>query len=152
MGDLDLVPQALVDLGCEVHFHGLAMKPGKPTLFASRGQTLVFGLPGNPVSTLVQFDLLVRPALSAVQGLPRPQVVGGSVSDVRLPLAEPFERRNSERNEYVPGRIEGGRVVRVRYKGSGHLSALAEAELFFRVDRGVSNLSAGEHVRVRFFR
>lgn len=74
MGAYDLVSQALTRRGAELIFHKVKMKPGKPLLFARHGQTLIFGLPGNPVSTLVTAQLLVAPALLKMQGHadPRP--------------------------------------------------------------------------------
>lgn len=146
MGDLDFVPAALAEIGATVHFHGLAVKPGMPTLFATAGDTLVFGLPGNPVSTIAQFELYVAPALARLAGFQyRPR------EDV-LPLAAPFSRRNADRHEYLPGYIRDGQIHALTYRGSGHLSALAEAQLVFRVDRGVREVAAGERVYARFIR
>ncbi|HUX00088.1 MAG TPA: gephyrin-like molybdotransferase Glp [Phycisphaerae bacterium] len=68
VGDWDLVPKVLRSLGVEVHFAAIRMKPGKPTLFGTHGRGLVFGLPGNPVSTLVAFHLFVWPALRKMMG------------------------------------------------------------------------------------
>ena len=68
-GDFDLVPEVLEELGAVPSFHKVAIKPGKPVYFAVVGETLVFGLPGNPVSAAVVFDLLVRPALRKSAGL-----------------------------------------------------------------------------------
>lgn len=146
MGDLDFVPAALADIGASVHFHGLAVKPGKPTLFATVGKTLIFGLPGNPVSTAAQFEMFIAPALHALQGL------AYTPREARLPLASPFRRRNADRHEFLPGYCRDGKVHQIRYQGSGHLSALASAELLFRVDRGVTELTAGEEVYARFIR
>ncbi len=146
MGDLDFVPAALTDLGASIHFHGLAVKPGRPTLFATLEKTLIFGLPGNPVSTAAQFEMFIAPALHALQGLvytPR---------EARLPLASPFRRKNADRHEFLPGYSRDGKVHQIRYKGSGHLSALSDAELLFRVDRGVTEVAAGEEVYARFIR
>ena len=72
VGVYDLVRAAEADLGVEEVFWRVAMRPGKPIAFGVRGSTLVFGLPGNPVSTLVGFELFVRPALLALQGVPAP--------------------------------------------------------------------------------
>jgi molybdopterin molybdotransferase len=146
MGVLDFFPTALESLGARIHFHGLAMKPGRPTLFATSGATLVFGLPGNPVSTLVQFELFIAPTLAMMQGLtftPR---------ETALPLAKPFSRRNADRHEYLPGYIRDGKIERVTYQGSGHLSALSNADVIFRIDRGVTAIPAGEHVYARYIR
>jgi len=68
VGEWDLVPKVLRDLGVTIHFATVRMKPGKPTLFATHGRGLVFGLPGNPVSTIVGFHLFVRPALGKMMG------------------------------------------------------------------------------------
>lgn len=150
MGDLDFVPEALAAIGAETVFHGLAMKPGRPTLYAllkqGRRTTRFFGLPGNPVSTAVQFEILVRPTLEALGGAP------AAPREAWLPLADDFIRRNSDRFEFLPGIVHEGAVARLPYTGSGHITVLAEATLFFRVDRGVSNLQAGSEVYVRFIR
>jgi molybdopterin molybdotransferase len=73
VGEHDHVRRALAELGVEEHFWGVALKPGKPTLFGTRGQTLVFGLPGNPVSALVTFCLFVAPAVRALSGAAEPR-------------------------------------------------------------------------------
>lgn len=72
MGEWDFVPRVFEDLGVTIHFATVRMKPGKPTVFATRGGRLVFGLPGNPVSTLVTFRVLVWPALRKMMGHPEP--------------------------------------------------------------------------------
>lgn len=69
VGEKDFTREALTKLGVEIDFWKVAMKPGKPLAFGKRGKTLVFGLPGNPVSAMVTFELFVRPALRAMQGL-----------------------------------------------------------------------------------
>ena len=68
VGPHDLVRRVEAELGVEEVFWRVAVKPGKPVSFGVRGATLVFGLPGNPVSSLVGFELFVRPAISALQG------------------------------------------------------------------------------------
>lgn len=150
MGDLDYVPDALVAIGAETVFHGLAMKPGRPTLYAvlRRGDRCVrlFGLPGNPVSTLVQFEVLVRPLLWALEGMVY------APKETRLPLAEPMRRESSDRHEFLPGIVQDGAVYTLRYTGSGHLTALAGATLLYRIDQGVAALDAGDEVYVRFIR
>ena len=72
MGEWDLVPKVFEELGVTIHFASVSMKPGKPTVFATREGGLVFGLPGNPVSTLVTFRLLVWPAVRKMMGHPDP--------------------------------------------------------------------------------
>jgi molybdopterin molybdotransferase len=70
VGERDFTREALLSLGLELDFWRVAMKPGKPLAFGRKGDTFVFGLPGNPVSAMVTFELFVRPALRALQGLP----------------------------------------------------------------------------------
>ena len=83
-----------------IHFHKVRLKPGKPLFFGTRGDTLVFGLPGNPVSSFVGFELFVRPALRKMAGhaIPGP-------SFLPVPLAEPFDGEN-DRPTYAPATVE----------------------------------------------
>jgi len=103
VGPHDLVRASLASLDAEEVFWRVAVKPGKPIAFAVRGRTLVFGLPGNPVSSLVDFELFVRPAVLALQGAAQP---GPSYLPGRLgaPL-----RRNDQRDELVRARARAER-------------------------------------------
>jgi molybdopterin molybdotransferase len=125
-GNLDLVPDILRELGVEAHFHKVEMKPGKPVFFGTREGTLVFGLPGNPVSSFVCFELFVRPALRRLRGRADP---GPAL--VRLPLAEDFAYR-TDRPTYYPARLEAGpegwQVRPVPWLGSPDLRALTRAD------------------------
>ena len=100
VGPHDLVRRILGELGAKEDFWGVAVKPGKPVSFATRGATLVFGLPGNPVSALVAVELFVRPALRVLQGDSRP---GPNYEVARL--ASPV-RRNATRDELVRARTD----------------------------------------------
>jgi molybdopterin molybdotransferase len=141
-GKLDLVPGVLRDLGVRAHFHKVAMKPGKPVFFGTREGTLVFGLPGNPVSALVCFELFVRPAVRALGGhlRPGPPLVG-------VPLAEDFAYR-TDRPTYHPARLEGGeggwRVQPVPWFGSPDLRGLAAANAFVLLPPGDHQHRAGQ--------
>jgi molybdopterin molybdotransferase len=92
VGDLDLVREALVDAGAELHLWKVNMRPGKPITFGSLGERPVFGLPGNPVSAMVTFELFVRPALLAMQGRRGP-----SRPRIRAVAAERIVNRGSRR-------------------------------------------------------
>ncbi len=128
-GTLDLVPQQLAAAGVEQVFHGVNMKPGKPLWFGIRRSdsrtTLVFGLPGNPVSSLVCFELFVRPALSRISGL-----VTEAEQGVTARLSEPCTA-NGSRPVYQPGFIslsDGNLHFRpVPWNGSSDLRATIEA-------------------------
>jgi molybdopterin molybdotransferase len=98
VGPHDLVRRVEAALGVEEVFWRVAVKPGKPVSFGVRGETLVFGLPGNPVSSLVGFELFVRPALLALQGLadPLPRLERGRLGRT--------VRRNPARDELLRAR------------------------------------------------
>src|SRR5581483_8203579 len=104
----------------------VAMKPGKPLFFGTRGRTLVFGLPGNPVSSFVCFELFARPALARLRGLADP-----GPRFVPLPLAEDFPY-STERPTYHPARLEpaavGWQVRLVPWFGSPDLRGLTRAD------------------------
>jgi molybdopterin molybdotransferase len=147
MGELDFVPAVLKDCGAEILFHKIAIKPGKPTLLArrqaARGATYAFGLPGNPVSAFVIFEVFVRPLLCGLLGLryaPR---------TVRARLAESIRRRDAERVELRPVRLEGGEVRALEFHGSAHLDALSGADALLRLEQGVSRLEEGTWTDVR---
>jgi molybdopterin molybdotransferase len=136
-GKLDLVPGVLQELGVQAHFHKVELKPGKPVLFGSREDHLVFGLPGNPVSSLVCFELFVRPALRRLAGHAD---VGPRL--LRATLAEDFAYR-TDRPTYHPARLEPGErgwtVRAVPWFGSPDLRGLTRANAFVL-------FPAGDHV------
>jgi molybdopterin molybdotransferase len=145
VGPHDLVRGLLAELGAAEVFWRVAVRPGKPVAFGVRGSTLVFGLPGNPVSTLVGFELFVRPALDALQGLtdPRPRYLPG-----RLAVAV---RRNAGRDELVRARarVEADAVVLEPLGGqeSHMIVRSASADALVLVERGEGELAAGAPVR-----
>jgi molybdopterin molybdotransferase len=144
VGPHDLVRSALAALGAEEVFWRVAVKPGKPIAFAVRGETLVFALPGNPVSSLVGFELFVRPALLALQGARDP---GAAYLPGRLGATV---RRTENRDELVRARtrIDQGAVVLDPLTGQeSHMivrSAAASALVF--VPRGAGALAEGAQV------
>lgn len=142
-GDFDFVPDCLRELGAEILFHGVAVKPGKPTLFARAGERFVFGLPGNPVSTFVIFEIFVKPFLFRRMG-----IAWGPVQ-FRARLAQRISRRGAERTEFLPVRVQAGEVFPVAYHGSAHLNAIGEADGLIRVEKGVEALEQGVEVDVR---
>jgi molybdopterin molybdotransferase len=156
LGDFDFVPRVLESLGVRTVFHGLKMRPGKPTFYGRLGDKSVFGLPGNPVSTFVNFEILLRPHLLARCGIHEPP------REVRFPLGAPLSRRGSDRVEYLPARLErtapeagsggGTRVRPLPYHGSSMLSALAEADCLVRMDLGVESIPEGGIVHARLVR
>jgi molybdopterin molybdotransferase len=126
VGDLDLVREALVAAGAELHLWKVNMRPGKPITFGSLGGRPVFGLPGNPVSAMVTFELFVRPALLAMQGLRGP-----SRSRVRAVAGEPITNPGSRRG-YLRVSMEsrdGRWLARLTgEQGSGILRSMVAAD------------------------
>ena len=141
VGEHDLVRGLLAELGVVEVFWRVAVKPGKPVAFSTRGSTLVFGLPGNPVSSFVGFELFVRPALAALQGAkdPRPAFL-----PARLGAALP---RNAARDELVRARIGDGGIVQPLTGQESHMIArAAHANALVLVPRGDGELAAGSAV------
>jgi molybdopterin molybdotransferase len=122
-------------------FWRVAVKPGKPVSFGTRGATLVFGLPGNPVSTLVGFELFVRPALRALEGErdPGPRWEAGT-------LARPI-RRNGVRDELVRARRTDEGLEPLSGQESHMIVRAAAANALVHVPRGEGELAAGASVR-----
>ncbi len=141
VGPHDLVRAIESELGVEEVFWQVAVKPGKPIAFGTRGRTLVFGLPGNPVSSLVGCELFVKPALRALQGLAEP-----------LPR---FERgrllsslqRNTARDEFIRARVVDGVLEPLTGQESHMIARAAAANALVHVPRGEGTLDAGTDVR-----
>ncbi len=141
-GDRDHVPGVLRELGVELLFETVAVKPGKPTVFGTLGERLVFGLPGNPVSAQVITRLLVLPALRKMSGHAghRPQWLTAT-------LAQPLQHRPGRRS-FVPATVtsEGGRLFAapVSYQGSGDMLGMARGNALIVLDEGVAAWEAGQ--------
>ena len=145
VGEHDLVRRIASELGVEELFWGVAVRPGKPIAFGARGATLVFGLPGNPVSSLVGFELFVRPALLALQGAGEP---GPRFRPGRLTVAAP---RNGERDALLRARavFDADDVMLTPLGGqeSHMIARAAGAQALLLVPRGEGELAAGSAVR-----
>jgi molybdopterin molybdotransferase len=145
VGPHDLVRGLLAELGVEEIFWGVAVKPGKPLAFGVRGPTLVFGLPGNPVSSLVGAEVFVRPALLALQGasVPGPVYSPGSLASAI--------RRNAQRDEFVRARSVPARtgvaLEPITGQESHMIARAATADALVHAPRGDGELAAGETVR-----
>jgi molybdopterin molybdotransferase len=145
MGEHDLVRKTAAELGVHEVFWGVAVKPGKPLSFGVRDRTLVFGLPGNPVSSLVGSIVFVTPALLALQSAadPGPRYLAGVT-------AAPF-RRNAERDEFVrAARTADGEAVclePIPGQESHMIARAATADSLVRVPLGEGVIAAGSVVR-----
>jgi molybdopterin molybdotransferase len=145
VGPHDLVRDVLARLGVEEVFWGVAMRPGKPLAFSVRGDTLVFGLPGNPVSSLVGALLFLVPAIRALQGAadPGPQFRTGVLAEqaARRPSRDDYQRATIERS--------GDDVLLRPLDGqeSHMIARAARADALVHVPRGTGELPAGAAVR-----
>jgi molybdopterin molybdotransferase len=145
VGPHDLVRGVAAELGVEEVFWRVAMRPGKPLSFGVRGATLVFGLPGNPVSSLVGMELFVRPAVLALQGLadPRPRFLPGTLASA-LP-------RSPQRDDLVRARVEetgGGPLLHPLAGQESHMIvSAAMADALVHVPLGDGELAVGSRVR-----
>jgi molybdopterin molybdotransferase len=151
MGEFDLVEGVLERLGCERHLDAVAIQPGKPMVFATHPGGVVFGLPGNPASVMVDFWLFVRPALARLAGREdswwRPAVPGT--------LAAPLPGAAAARDRFLPAEVawgaapDGGPLVwPVPPKGSHDLTAFARGTALVRARAGAPPAAAGARCEI----
>ncbi len=143
VGERDVIVEAVEGLG-EVKFHGIAVKPGKPTLCGIIRGKLILGMPGYPTSCLTNGYGLLVPVLRKLIGAPGPRPA---------PLELPMSRRYTSttgRHQYLPVRVEQGEVVPV-FKESGAITSMADAEGYIEIPANVDLVEKGERVRVVFF-
>ena len=125
VGDHDIVQDLLKDHGVTLDFWKINMRPGKPLMFGTRGKTLVFGLPGNPVSAMVTAMVFIRPALRKWLGYPEP-------APWRLPLAGPTPPNTARRHfmrAHLIQTVDGLQLQPISQTDSGHTSSLATADM-----------------------
>ncbi len=150
VGEQDLVPDVIAELG-ELLFHGVAIRPGGPTAFGVVGGKPFFGLPGFPVSALVAFDMLVRPALRRMQGLPADRGYPKVRARLARKVSSTLGRMGIVR---VRVREQAGELVAepIRVAGSGILSSMTRADGFLTVPEDVEGLKEGSLVEVELYR
>lgn len=148
MGVYDFTKSALKELGAEIFFERVALRPGKPTVFARLPNgTLVFGLPGNPVSVSVTFNLFARTALLAMQGINEPALK----NETGL-LAKPV-KGNSDRESYLPAQLttnDDGELVAfpLKWGGSSDFVAFARATALVIIPAGVKMIDTNAVVKI----
>jgi molybdopterin molybdotransferase len=143
MGKYDLVEEVLLSLGAEFFFTGALIQPGKPVVFGKLGQRYFFGLPGNPVSTMVTFSLFVEPMLGALCGdawRPPRFAQGALASDVHV---------KTGLTRFLPARLRSDLTVEpVSWQGSGDLANTSRSNCFLVVPADRPLLAAGETVTI----
>jgi molybdopterin molybdotransferase len=146
VGKYDFVTQVLRELGAEFYFHGVGIRPGKPLAFGRVGDAFFFGLPGNPVSTFVTFELFARPAIAMLSGAKFECPVF-----LRARLGQPL-RQKTGLTVFMPARVElesGDPVVNlVGWQGSGDLVGITAANCFLVAHPQQTELAAGDWVDV----
>lgn len=144
MGDFDFVPSVLQKAGVRILFSRVNVQPGKPTTFGVHPDSLVFGLPGNPVSSFVQFELLVRPLICKMMNYNWNPLVQ------KVPMKNFYTRKSTDRQAWIPVMItEDGSVIPIEYHGSAHISAFSQADGILVLPVGKKNIEKGEIVNVR---
>lgn len=143
VGERDVMLEAVERLG-EVKFHGIAVKPGKPTLCGLIQGKLVLGMPGYPTSCLTNGYGLLVPVLRKLARLPEPPTAG-----IELPMSRRYTSTIG-RHQYLPVRVENGEVVPV-FKESGAITSMADAEGYIEIPANVDLVEKGERVLVKFF-
>lgn len=148
VGDYDFVKETLAKLG-EMRFWKVAVKPGKPLAYGRIGDVPLFGLPGNPVSSMVTFDLFVRPAIGRMMGLesePYTTVSGSVTCDVRhKPGVREFVRATTiwENGRYV--------ATPAGMQGSGRLSSMVGANSYIVIPEKAGDVASGQDLQIIFF-
>jgi molybdopterin molybdotransferase len=145
-GKYDLVEQALAELGAEFYFRSVALRPGKPLVFGRAGHTFFFGLPGNPVSSYVTFEIFARRAIGVLAGAGFEDPVFLGARSAKPVLAK------KDLTTFSPARVRmtesGPTVELVGWQGSGDLVGVSAANCFLVLHAGQSDVEAGDWVLV----
>lgn len=144
MGDYDFVVDTLKKIGLKVLFDSIAVQPGRPTTFAVGEGKACFGLPGNPVSSFVQFELLVKPFIFKSMGYNFKPLT------IKMPIGVDYLRKKSKRKSFIPVYInDKGEVMPVDYHGSAHIHSYVNAQGMISINIGETKIKKGEIVDVR---
>lgn len=144
VGDYDYVPETLRKLNMEILFHGMNVKPGKRLLFGKKNGHYAVGMPGNPVSALVLFEVLVKPLLNRLMGSTERPL------RLHLPLGQAYSRKTKEALFFIPVDLtETGVVLPLEYHGSAHIHAYTRAKGIMEVPAGLNYIKEGALVHVR---
>jgi molybdopterin molybdotransferase len=144
MGDFDFVPAVLKRSGVKILFDRVNVQPGKPTTFGIHAKAVVFGLPGNPVSSFIQFETLVRPMICRMMASEWKPFMQS------LPMAVKYERKTKARAGWIPVVLTSGNQVKpVDYHGSAHITAIPYADGIVSIAAGQTIIEKGEIVNVR---
>jgi len=141
-GKYDVVEPALASLGAEFFFDRVAIQPGQPLVFGRARGKFFFGLPGNPASTMVTFEVFARAALELLAGHTAP-----SLLTFHARLARDF-RQKPGLTRFLPATLVDGEVAPIGWSGSGDINALARANVFLVTDPDRTEYAAGDPIRI----
>lgn len=142
MGDKDYIPEILTELGLNTVYNKVAIQPGKPTVCAYDINKYCFGLSGNPVSSLLQFELLVKPFIYTFMHH------NYQLPLVKMKINKEKSRKKTERQQFFPIQLIDGEAHVLEFHGSAHISGLVNASGFAVFEQGVANIKAGDEVKV----
>jgi molybdopterin molybdotransferase len=142
MGDKDFIPELLKAHGLATLYEKLAIQPGKPTVFAYGDNKFCFGLSGNPVSSLLQFELVTRPFIYHFMQ-----------NDYNLPIVKTRlkgmkQRKKTERIQFFPVQFSNGIAELIEFHGSAHIAGLSGADGFGFFETGMDKISNGDEIEV----
>jgi molybdopterin molybdotransferase len=143
VGDYDYTRPTLEALGYEIIFHKVNQKPGKPLLFARKGNKLAFGLPGNPRAVLICFYQYVLPALRIMRG-----AAESDLTTIQLPLTEDLRKRDNK-THFLAAQLDGNGVKPLGKQLSHMLQSMATAQALIRFDESTQHLEKGQLVDVQ---
>jgi molybdopterin molybdotransferase len=144
MGDFDFVPSILERAGVKILFSRVAVQPGKPTIFGLHKKAVIFGLPGNPVSSFIIFELLARPLIYKMMGYQ------WKPFEIWLPMKAKFSRKFADRMALIPVVFTpDGMVLPSEFHGSAHISALSQSDGIVALPAGIKTIEKGEIISVR---
>lgn len=143
-GDFDFVPEVIQQAGYNIKFRSLAVQPGKPVIYATRVGKYLVALPGNPVSSFVQFEMLVKHLIKLITGNT------GQEMQLKIPMGIDYSRKRSSRKAFFPVYLSAeGMVLPVEYHGSAHIHSYIHAHGIVTIEIGENEIRKGTLVNVR---
>lgn len=143
-GDFDFVPAVIQQAGFDIKFRSMAVQPGKPVIYATHGNQYLVALPGNPVSSFVQFELLVKHLIRLITGNKVPVIT------LKIPMGADYTRKKSNRKAFFPVYLSAeGTVLPVEYHGSAHIHSYIHAQGIATIGIGENQINKGTLVDVR---
>ncbi len=141
MGDFDLIPSFLEKAGVKILFNRINVQPGKPTTFGIHQRVIVFGLPGNPVSSFIQFETLIKPLIHKMTGSSWRQKY------YKLPMGAKYERKSAARMGWIPVKLNGeNEIIPVEYHGSAHITSLSFSDGIISIMPEIKIIEKGTEV------